>query len=168
MGSSAFCTDHECRTYRFASSTTWRPSSVLDSTIATGLELTPEGAQEGRPHHRATDGFTERVLDDVVDEREVRRIDAEARERSDCARAQPFGARRMEAERLAWHDVDPTAAPRVGARGIRPAGEVIVALAVPAAAGVDRSEEHTSELQSPMYLVCRLLLGKKNERGSMH
>src|SRR5437879_11396435 len=40
-----------------------------------------------------------------------------------------------------------------------------------AAAGVDllnlearpaeRSEEHTSELQSPMYLVCRLLLEKK-------
>src|SRR5437762_5709501 len=26
---------------------------------------------------------------------------------------------------------------------------------------VDRSEEHTSELQSPMYLVCRLLLEKK-------
>src|SRR5437879_9844164 len=26
-----------------------------------------------------------------------------------------------------------------------------------------RSEEHTSELQSPMYLVCRLLLEKKNE-----
>src|SRR5437762_4987717 len=25
-----------------------------------------------------------------------------------------------------------------------------------------RSEEHTSELQSPMYLVCRLLLEKKN------
>src|SRR5437879_10725997 len=27
---------------------------------------------------------------------------------------------------------------------------------------VFRSEEHTSELQSPMYLVCRLLLEKKN------
>src|SRR5437762_6511553 len=27
-----------------------------------------------------------------------------------------------------------------------------------------RSEEHTSELQSPMYLVCRLLLEKKNEQ----
>src|SRR5437762_5909815 len=27
---------------------------------------------------------------------------------------------------------------------------------------VGRSEEHTSELQSPMYLVCRLLLAKKN------
>src|SRR5437762_7872703 len=28
----------------------------------------------------------------------------------------------------------------------------------------ERSEEHTSELQSPMYLVCRLLLEKKNRR----
>ena len=27
-----------------------------------------------------------------------------------------------------------------------------------------RSEEHTSELQSPMYLVCRLLLEKKNQK----
>src|SRR5437879_7962866 len=27
--------------------------------------------------------------------------------------------------------------------------------------GIERSEEHTSELQSPMYLVCRLLLEKK-------
>src|SRR5437764_10786009 len=27
-----------------------------------------------------------------------------------------------------------------------------------------RSEEHTSELQSPMYLVCRLLLEKKNNQ----
>src|SRR5437762_5545535 len=27
-----------------------------------------------------------------------------------------------------------------------------------------RSEEHTSELQSPMYLVCRLLLEKKKHR----
>src|SRR5437762_4772420 len=29
---------------------------------------------------------------------------------------------------------------------------------------VPRSEEHTSELQSPMYLVCRLLLEKKKKR----
>src|SRR5690348_18347782 len=27
-----------------------------------------------------------------------------------------------------------------------------------------RSEEHTSELQSPVHLVCRLLLEKKNQR----
>src|SRR5436189_3601559 len=31
-----------------------------------------------------------------------------------------------------------------------------------------RSEEHTSELQSPMYLVCRLLLEKKNKSGYVH
>src|SRR3712207_7964387 len=31
-----------------------------------------------------------------------------------------------------------------------------------ATAGVVRSEEHTSELQSRQYLVCRLLLEKKN------
>src|SRR5437763_7612836 len=29
---------------------------------------------------------------------------------------------------------------------------------------VMRSEEHTSELQSPMYLVCRLLLEKKKKK----
>src|SRR5437762_7132531 len=29
-----------------------------------------------------------------------------------------------------------------------------------------RSEEHTSELQSPMYLVCRLLLEKKKDTDS--
>src|SRR5437762_8366514 len=31
-----------------------------------------------------------------------------------------------------------------------------------------RSEEHTSELQSPMYLVCRLLLEKKNKKDLNH
>src|SRR5437879_12499290 len=31
-------------------------------------------------------------------------------------------------------------------------------------AGNLRSEEHTSELQSPMYLVCRLLLEKKKTK----
>src|ERR1017187_9651490 len=31
-----------------------------------------------------------------------------------------------------------------------------------------RSEEHTSELQSPMYLVCRLLLEKKKKNTTAH
>src|SRR5437763_11864196 len=31
-----------------------------------------------------------------------------------------------------------------------------------------RSEEHTSELQSPMYLVCRLLLEKKKQEQQWH
>src|ERR1017187_4274593 len=37
----------------------------------------------------------------------------------------------------------------------------------PVLAGPDcrRSEEHTSELQSPMYLVCRLLLEKKTNQA---
>src|SRR2546422_7235469 len=30
----------------------------------------------------------------------------------------------------------------------------------------ERSEEHTSELQSRLHLVCRLLLEKKNKRGT--
>src|SRR5690348_17677053 len=30
--------------------------------------------------------------------------------------------------------------------------------------GVGRSEEHTSELQSPVHLVCRLLLEKKKKK----
>src|SRR5437763_14027300 len=32
---------------------------------------------------------------------------------------------------------------------------------------VERSEEHTSELQSPMYLVCRLLLEKKKKNKNL-
>src|SRR5437763_13517548 len=35
---------------------------------------------------------------------------------------------------------------------------------VKTADGRGRSEEHTSELQSPMYLVCRLLLEKKKKK----
>src|SRR3712207_8614819 len=34
--------------------------------------------------------------------------------------------------------------------------------------GIARSEEHTSELQSRQYLVCRLLLEKRNERRLMY
>src|SRR5437763_16442413 len=34
----------------------------------------------------------------------------------------------------------------------------------PSPTGRGRSEEHTSELQSPMYLVCRLLLEKKKKK----
>src|SRR5437764_447108 len=34
--------------------------------------------------------------------------------------------------------------------------------------GLHRSEEHTSELQSPMYLVCRLLLEKKKKKKKQY
>src|SRR5437879_2051465 len=46
---------------------------------------------------------------------------------------------------------------RVGALAAVRAPKVIKTLPKP----LSRSEEHTSELQSPMYLVCRLLLEKK-------
>src|SRR3712207_7723672 len=36
-----------------------------------------------------------------------------------------------------------------------------------ASVGYDRSEEHTSELRSRQYLVCRLLLEKKNKHCSV-
>src|SRR5438552_5708487 len=39
-----------------------------------------------------------------------------------------------------------------------------LAAAAIAAGRVERSEEHTSELQSPDHLVCRLLLEKKNRK----
>src|SRR5258707_11528281 len=41
----------------------------------------------------------------------------------------------------------------------RAAGELLEAFLL---LGAERSEEHTSELQSRQYLVCRLLLEKKN------
>src|SRR5690348_17465177 len=37
----------------------------------------------------------------------------------------------------------------------------------PQVAGEQRSEEHTSELQSPVHLVCRLLLEKKKKNSRM-
>src|SRR2546426_5349704 len=46
-------------------------------------------------------------------------------------------------------------------RGAREAGEDLAAFERPDFVRVGRSEEHTSELQSPCNLVCRLLLEKK-------
>src|SRR3712207_8201706 len=79
----------------------------------------------------------------------------------------------------------PPSTPRLARSARAPGGwpfQHVTALAPPAAAGLDldggharagagrrpalarleRSEEHTSELQSRQYLVCRLLLEKKN------
>src|SRR5207248_11550810 len=49
-------------------------------------------------------------------------------------------------------------------RGRRPGGPADAG----AGGGADRSEEHTSELQSPYELVCRLLLEKKNKQNLTH
>src|SRR5437879_8779157 len=58
--------------------------------------------------------------------------------------------------------VQPRRRPNFSARGT---ADVSVAVAV---CGRRRSEEHTSELQSPMYLVCRLLLEKKKKNNNYH
>src|SRR5437763_9179967 len=49
-------------------------------------------------------------------------------------------------------------------RATRNAVDVGVLAAFLVLQDVVRSEEHTSELQSPMYLVCRLLLEKKKTK----
>src|SRR3712207_8792344 len=65
--------------------------------------------------------------------------------------------------------VCPLLAPRVdpvrhalAAEGVPGVPRRVDVLPRPLAGGDDRSEEHTSELQSRQYLVCRLLLEKKN------
>src|SRR5436189_4274827 len=49
-------------------------------------------------------------------------------------------------------------------RGIRRRFAPVTGSPDPRECRVARSEEHTSELQSPMYLVCRLLLEKKKKK----
>src|SRR5947209_16474217 len=48
------------------------------------------------------------------------------------------------------------------------AGRVTSILAVHTGRGSSRSEEHTSELQSRQYLVCRLLLEKKKKNNNIN
>src|SRR5687767_15456974 len=52
---------------------------------------------------------------------------------------------------------------RAGRRGVQ-----LVGRRRRSRAGDDRSEEHTSELQSLAYLVCRLLLEKKKKKKIHH
>src|SRR5687767_15267449 len=49
-------------------------------------------------------------------------------------------------------------------RAHREAADRVLIGYVPATIETQRSEEHTSELQSLAYLVCRLLLEKKNKK----
>src|SRR3712207_7554035 len=60
--------------------------------------------------------------------------------------------------RLAGDEADD----RLGNVGFDVGGGLLLRCAADLADEHDRSEEHTSELQSRQYLVCRLLLEKKN------
>src|SRR5438094_5727977 len=68
---------------------------------------------------------------------------------------------RSPGDRAPWRrgrrDKPRTGPARVHSEPLRPPGE-------PAGATRGRSEEHTSELQSPYDLVCRLLLEKKKKK----
>src|SRR3712207_9073193 len=64
---------------------------------------------------------------------------------------------RSQAEALVGHAQLRVAAVAVQAGELRGVAQVLAAL---------RSEEHTSELQSRQYLVCRLLLEKKKDNNN--
>src|SRR3989449_3220901 len=55
-----------------------------------------------------------------------------------------------------------------GGEGVTRAGDVQVMTAGKGVVHSERSEEHTSELQSRLHLVCRLLLEKKKIRQPLH
>src|SRR5437879_6751029 len=85
-------------------------------------------------------------------------------------RGDPVPEARLDADLLArtdrvgrrerGHELQRLLEPRIGAVvGLRLLGDLRAAVEQDERrAGPQRSEEHTSELQSPMYLVCRLLL----------
>src|SRR5437762_8215000 len=63
---------------------------------------------------------------------------------------------------LSLHDALPVSRPLTSGIPL-PRSRSVVPVCVPSGIFTVRSEEHPSELQQPMYLVCRLLLEKKNE-----
>src|SRR5690348_18031228 len=56
---------------------------------------------------------------------------------------------------------------REGSAGLRPCWRRRLWQTARSSTIAVRSEEHTSELQSPVHLVCRLLLEKKKKKTSM-
>src|SRR5207248_6293302 len=81
-------------------------------------------------------------------------------ERADPDSGNTVGDRDADQAGAARERVDPYAGDAVGDRDIGQAGAA-AERPLPDAGDTARSEEHTSELQSPYDLVCRLLLEKK-------
>src|SRR2546426_7629842 len=67
---------------------------------------------------------------------------------------------------LSLHDALPICGSLPASRGLGPAAPRALRRGAPPQPlhGAQRSEEHTSELQSPCNLVCRLLLEKKKKK----
>src|SRR2546425_8727312 len=82
-----------------------------------------------------------------------------------CAWRWPIPRRRTsQASTAAWH-TDNASSPRAASNSLHIPGSVAAASS---SAAQKRSEEHTSELQSLAYLVCRLLLEKKKKKNKRH
>src|SRR5687768_18240261 len=64
--------------------------------------------------------------------------------------------------------VDDRAAVKVGGSEIKLVGGLITIFLFEPRRELLRSEEHTSELQSRLHLVCRLLLEKKKNKNTSH
>src|SRR5437764_3158536 len=69
---------------------------------------------------------------------------------------------------LSLHDALPICTRRASVIGAMTPTRRFVAMPRSVRFASNRSEEHTSELQSPMYLVCRLLLEKKKSTKQGH
>src|SRR5205823_14612533 len=67
---------------------------------------------------------------------------------------------------LSLHDALPISGFVVAVLKAASAASREVAVLLVLSAGISRSEEHTSELQSLAYLVCRLLLEKKKKKNN--
>src|SRR5205823_7385948 len=78
-----------------------------------------------------------------------------------CAVFLPFSS----SSRSAWWTRRAPVAPKGCPRAMLPPRGLIFSSGI-SPTGVARSEEHTSELQSLAYLVCRLLLEKKNKTNT--
>src|SRR5688500_19365223 len=78
-----------------------------------------------------------------------------------------FRSQRLADARAACHSVRRAGARRAEPRGAHDGVRVFTCGRIRGCRDHERSEEHTSELQSPCNLVCRLLLEKKNKMANM-
>ena len=69
---------------------------------------------------------------------------------------------------LSSEDEIPIKSKSIGSKGIGLVGDRISNTRATNTESTKRSEEHTSELQSRQYLVCRLLLEKKKQKKHTH